>query len=474
MEKKSSSLLAQIKSKYILQQILSLAFGEMKPVIKLVKYNKSLLNKLDINIKDNYKYVIETKIKKKSQLIFIYILIYEIIFSLLFLIYIIIFKVSGKFNDETLIDGYFWKKKKNNLKKKKFVDFMDNFILFAYFGFLLISIMLIIIYFCCKSIALKRKVKLKIFKFIFLVDLTHYITYIIKFAFTCKILRTELFHKCSFSHPCDSSGEGKFDLELSVIWFFDFDIVIIFILTLFLIVIRSLISLILITYEIEEDIKNFFLNQINRINIYPLKLPDSFENLTNKEKNEIIFKKENFSKYEYKSNWDKISLIRFKINDIRRTINIPILRHQGKCLPDFIINEKTKMFFYPNENIYKLSPNFYIFKYPENEFQNHINDKEIMNIIKNETLDSISLIEKNELDYISIYKNIPNDNIQRNNNDNNNTPNIEVRPRIQAEINTNIDVANTDERLSVTEISDKEDNEIGSIKNIKINKNNYQ
>lgn len=75
MEKKSSSLLAQIKSKYILQQVLSLAFGEMKTVIILVKYNKSLLNKLDINIKDNYKYVIETKIKKKSQWIFIYTLI---------------------------------------------------------------------------------------------------------------------------------------------------------------------------------------------------------------------------------------------------------------------------------------------------------------------------------------------------------------------------------------------------------------
>ena len=129
------------------------------------------------------------------------------------------------------------------------------------------------------------------------------------------------------------------------------------------------------------------------------------------------------------------------------------------------------MFFYPNENIYELSPNFYIFKYPNDEFQNHINDKDIMNIIKNETLDTINLIEKNELEYISIYNNSPNDNIQRNNNDiNNNIPNIDNRPRIQSDINTNIDVANTDERLTVTEISEKEDNEIGSIRNIKINK----
>ena len=224
-----------------------------------------------------------------------------------------------------------------------------------------------------------------------------------------------------------------------------------------------------------EDIKKFFINQINGINICPFELPDNFDNLTNKEKNEIIFKKENFSKYKYKSNTNKISLILEKINDIRRKINIPLLKPQEEYLPDFIINEKTKMFFYPNENIYKLSPNFYIFKYPKDEFQNHINDKESMGIIKNETLDSISLIEKNELEYISIYNNSPNDNIQRNNNDiNNNIPNIDNRPRIQSDINTNIDVANTDERLTVTEISEKEDNELGSIRNIKINQNAFK
>ena len=53
---KKESLLDQIKSKYILQKILCLAYGEMKSVLKLVKYNKSLSNRLDINIKENYKY----------------------------------------------------------------------------------------------------------------------------------------------------------------------------------------------------------------------------------------------------------------------------------------------------------------------------------------------------------------------------------------------------------------------------------
>ena len=453
MEKNSKSLLAQIKSKYILQQVLSLAFGEMKPVIKLVKYNKSLLNKLNINIKDNYKYEIETKITKKGHFIFPILLISDNIFSIVFLAYIIKFHVSGKFNDKTLKDEY-------NLEKKKFVDFMDNYILYSYFGFLIISIVFIIIYFCCKSIALKKQAKQIIITIIFLVDLIHYITYITKLVCTIKLIRKELFPKCG---DCDSSEKEEDEKNLKIIWFYVFDVWIIILLGFYILI--YFISLLISISDESEDIKKFFINQINGINICPFELPNNFINLSDKEKNEIIFKKENFSKYKYKSNTNKISLILEKINDIRRKINISL-----EYLPDFIINEKTKMFFYPNENIYELSPNFYIFKYPNDEFQNHINDKDIMNIIKNETLDTISLIEKNELEYISIYNKSPNDNIQRNNNDiNNNIPNIDNRPRIQSDINTNIDVANTDERLTVTEISEKEDNEIGSIRNIKIN-----
>ena len=66
MEEKSISLLDKIKSKYILKKILCLAYEDMKPVLKLVKYNKSLLNKLDINIKENYIYEIKRKIERNQ------------------------------------------------------------------------------------------------------------------------------------------------------------------------------------------------------------------------------------------------------------------------------------------------------------------------------------------------------------------------------------------------------------------------
>ena len=68
----------------------------------------------------------------------------------MFLVYIILFYVKGKFNDENLKLGY-------NVKKKKFVDFMDNYILLAYFGFIIASMIFIILYFYCESFVLKKK-----------------------------------------------------------------------------------------------------------------------------------------------------------------------------------------------------------------------------------------------------------------------------------------------------------------------------
>ena len=92
MEKNSSSLLAKIKSKYILQEVLCSAYGKMKQVLKLIKYNKSLLNKLDINIKENYKYEIETKIEKKISKI------WTIIFVIKYFIFFILFLFPNKNN----------------------------------------------------------------------------------------------------------------------------------------------------------------------------------------------------------------------------------------------------------------------------------------------------------------------------------------------------------------------------------------
>ena len=440
MEEKSLSLLAKIKSNYILQEVLCLAYEEMKPVLKLIKYNKSLLNKLNIIIQENYKYEIETEIHKNTDnCLTCYFIMKHFIFITFFLVYISIFYASGKFNDNNLKNGY-------SSKKKSFVDFMDNYILPIYFGFIIASFIFIIVFFY-KFCALKKKTKLIINAFIFFTDLIHYIAYIIKLAFTIKLIKSN---------------------ELKSTWFYAFDSVIIAFLSLFILLGCYYVA-------VEDDDKKYFINKFNGINIFPFVLSYEFGNLSVKEKNEIIFKKENLQEYEYFTNFDKIDLILNKINVIRTALKLPLLqRDEDRYLPDFIINEKTKMFFYPNENIYKLSPNFYVFKYFKDEFQNHINNNEIKNIITNALLDTISIIEKNEFEYISIYnKNNLNNNIQENNN------NINI-PRIQLDANINVNIANTEdkindisERLTVSEKNDKGDDEISSIRNININKNDF-
>ena len=304
---------------------------------------------------------------------------------------------------------------------------------------------------------LGRLTKLTILSFNFFVEFTHYIAYIIKLAFSIQLIKKEIESK-----P----------------WFYSYDIGMIILLS------PNLIYYLLIFLSslsrdrlIDGDCQIIFIKQLYGINIYKYELPYRFGKVNDKKKNEIIFEKENLAKYEYiLSNSKKIDLILNKINDIRAKNKIPLLTYnEERHLPDFIINEKTKMFFYSNENVYKLTPNLYIFKYPLNEFQNHINNNEVINIITNELLDMIGIIEKNELEYIYIYNNT-NNNIQISNNNN---ININV-PRIHMDINTNIDIANTEdkfndisEKLSETEINNKEENEIGPIRNININKNAF-
>ena len=63
-------------------------------------------------------------------------------------------------------------------------------------------------------------------------------------------------------------------------------------------------------------------------------------------------------KYTYNLNVNQIKLVE-KINDIRNQNNIHNLKYneEEEKLPDFIINIKTLLILFPNENIYKLSTN---------------------------------------------------------------------------------------------------------------------
>jgi len=122
----NNSLLNKIRSKYILKKILTIAYGDMKSVFKFTKYNKSLMNKIDINNKnfqDHYQYKLDIKVIKRRVDINYYFIIKDTVIFLLLLIYIILYKVNGKFS---LKKGY--------ENKELFVIIMNDYILYIFCG----------------------------------------------------------------------------------------------------------------------------------------------------------------------------------------------------------------------------------------------------------------------------------------------------------------------------------------------------
>ena len=75
-----------------------------------------------------------------------------------------------------------------------------------------------------------------------------------------------------------------------------------------------------------DDIKKYYLIQINGFDICDFELPLEFDKLNDKDKIKIIFKNENMEKYRYAFDYSQIKLI-YKINQLRRQNNIPELQY---------------------------------------------------------------------------------------------------------------------------------------------------
>ena len=432
--KKMPSLLNQIKSKYILQNIFTFAYGDIKSVLRLIKYNKNLIKRLNININDFYNYKLITgNIKKSDDGIIFAGLIFIIEFFILYIaymIYIIMYYKHGTFNDNNLREGY-------DKNKKNFVDIMNKYILLSYFLYKIATNVLTIVLFCCESIKLLGLIKVLLLLFFWLVDLSHYIFYIIKFRYVRKLMKKELLKKLD---------KGKTSI---LTWFYSFDLALI----VFMSVKIAIYSLFLLGLGVApkdiDDIKRDILIELNGIKINNFYFYDSIE----KSKNELIYKKENIEKYEYELNDNQINLIH-KINDIRKQNNIPELEYfKREKVPCYLINPKPQLIFYQKQNIYKISNDLYIFKYPKNELQILLNNKEIINIIKIDYLNEINVIEQYNNEIISIYNNRTINNINKLNN-NIAINNIELIPII---INSENKLKNEFIGLSdVNEISERE------------------
>ena len=411
------SLLAKIKSSYILKDILTLAFKNMNSVLKFVAYNKALLNKLDINFKDYYDF--KAKEKTKIEIDFNNELSLGIasldIFSLFIplLIYIIMFYSKGTFNDKNLKEEY-------DKKKKNYVDIMNKYILLSFLAFHIIFIVLNII--LLKKIFsgfLKNTIFFFLYIFYCLIYLIFDIAYIIKFSFTIEIIKKLK----------DIKKKAK------TIWFYYFDIV------LLIYMFSSLLwKFIKFKYNIRKY-KLLILNQINGFHINNFTFYLYKENSNKIGKIKKIFKKENMKEYKSELNDNQIRLIN-NINQLRKENNIRELKYDEKQkFPDYLMNKKTELFFYKEKNIYKFNNNYYLIKYPISETQKDITDKNIINIITIDILERINIMQKDEYYYIALY----NDHFDKNENIVNNNINNNLGAKIDLPSNNNID---TESRLN--------------------------
>ena len=357
------------------------------------------MNRIDINVKTIqklYDYKLEKEIYKEKPNFWIIIpyIMFQIYAIIFILIYIILFYKRGKFTDEILKLGY-------NERKNRFIDFMDNYLLIPYLVFTTASEVLYVLIFAFQKLVTKGRTKFIILSFVCLINITYYILIIIKFVFTKNIIKKDYLKELRTSRK-------KLDEKIKKqLWFYDYDISIIIILSGILMKSCMPIIEMLIRKIKKYDNNNngiIFLKNINGINIMDYSLPSTFDNLNKKEKNKFIYKKENIEKYEAKLNENQIDLID-KINNIRKLNYIPILEYKKyNKLPDFIINEKAELFFNPNKHLYEFaSLNLFIFKYPKNVFINFIKKEETLNIITNYFLTKINIIEKNNFEYIYIY-----------------------------------------------------------------------
>ena len=376
----SESFLNNIRSKHILKQVFS--YIDFKSFSSLIKYNKSLQKKLDINFKKYYFNNIYAKRFETNG--FNYILnlpniIIKAIMLVFFLIYIILFYVKGSFIDEII-------KANCDKNKIKFIEIMNNSLI-GYLIFLLISILW---YTLCLSRIILFKVitKLRIFMLILLIDIFYYILLYIKYNFS-KLIIFDIIRKDQNYKFVDS-------------WFINLDFLILTIIPIYYIAfIFFIFSVYKCNFDNLEDSNIITLNEFKGVKNCYFEIQSFSRYLNDKEINNLIIK--NARNCKYRLNEDQIDLIK-KINEIRRKNDIPLLKYdENERIPHCIINEVTEVVLYNEKNNFKLKNFLYLFRYKKNEFKNFIENDEVLRVINNDLLNKIKIIEQNDTEYILIY-----------------------------------------------------------------------
>ena len=145
------------------------------------------------------------------------------------------------------------------------------------------------------------------------------------------------------------------------------------------------------------------LTKFRGINIFPLELSGAFKDMNDYEKRKYILKIKNLCRLKIT---EKGKYLFDLINNFRKNNNIDKLSYGDTYFEDLIIDKYSEPIFYNNENIFKFANGNYLLKYPLNGFETKFNikNKDIIDILLNANLKTIIIYEKNNYEYIYIFK----------------------------------------------------------------------
>ena len=148
------------------------------------------------------------------------------------------------------------------------------------------------------------------------------------------------------------------------------------------------------------------LKQFQNIDIEDYELPYNFKEKKDKEKRIYIFNNKNNYKIKFLKNY--IYLLKL-INEFREKNNIDkLMLDETESFSNLIINKNSEIILFNYKTIYKFSKWEYLFVNPVNEFEKKIKneDKDLIDILLIEDLDSIQINKQDNNEFIYIYKKI--------------------------------------------------------------------
>ena len=386
-----SQTLLKIKSKYNLKEIFS--FVNYECILKIIKNNKSLQEYLGINIinykkRTSYKYVTRRKILKgcykddaeeNEEAIKVVItgLVYTIIAIILFiytLIFASILVSKGAFSENNTRGNY-------NEDYAKIINKI-NLSLFGFLPYIIISYILLawITCNCDKDYGKTKVIKKIVLVLIGILCICYEVIIIIKLNLSYKIKKNE------------------------VTWFMICDYVLIIIIFLYLVAtIYILISYFIKAGNDVVEKKYVVLTKFRDINIYDYLLPSYFIEFNDYQKRKMLLNDMNLFTIKITKEGENIISL---INNFRKNNNFDELVYDKIIkFKDLTIDEFSEPVLYNNENIFKLRNGNYLFKFPLNEFQARLNNREknIINVILSEFLNKILIVEKNNILFIYLF-----------------------------------------------------------------------